>query len=121
MDSCSGRECAVHQDSSPLLAAWAELLEQRLDASPGQPYLLRPDGSLDDDVISYCNSESFRKLALDVADRVRVRPAILSVLPENGTASTGAARPQIDLVAYEYSRRRDPDNPQADQCGDVRA
>ena len=96
--------------SSPLLAAWAELLEQRLDASPGQPYLLRPDGSLDDDVIRYCNSESFRKLALEsqLGYAYDLR-SYLSFLSRHGVDWRGAT--EDHLVAYEYSRRRDPDNP----------
>ena len=97
--------------SSPLLAAWAELLDQRLDASPGQPYLLRPDGSLDDDVIRYCNSESFRRLALrsQIGYAYDLR-AYLSFLELHGVdwrVATGD-----DLVDYEYWRRQDPGNPQ---------
>ena len=98
-------------DSSPLLAAWAELLDQRLDASPGQPYLLRPDGSLDDDVIRYCNSESFRRLALrsQIGYAYDLR-AYLSFMELHGVdwrVATGE-----DLVDYEYWRRQDPGNPQ---------
>ena len=98
-------------DSSPLLAAWAELLEQRLDASPGQPYLLRPDGSLDDDVIRYCNSESFRRLALrsqiGYAYDLRAYLSFLELRGVDWRVATGE-----DLVAYEYWRRQDPGNPQ---------
>ena len=96
--------------SSPLLAAWAELLEQRLDASPGQPYLLRPDGSLDDDVIRYCNSESFRKLALEsqlgYAYDLRSYLSFLELHGVDWRVATGD-----DLVAYDYWRRQDPGNP----------
>ena len=96
--------------SSPLLAAWAELLEQRLDASPGQPYLLRPDGSFDDDVIRYCNSESFRRLALksQLGYAYDLR-SYLSFLGRHGVDWRDATGD--DLVAYEYWRRRDPGNP----------
>ncbi len=97
--------------SSPLLVAQAELLEQRLlEVAPGQPYLLRPDGSLDDDVIRYCNSESFRRLALrsQIGYAYDLR-AYLSFLELHGVdwrVATGD-----DLADYEYWRRQDPGNP----------
>ena len=90
-------------------ASWADLLEQRLDVAPGQPYLLRPDGSLDDDVIRYCNSESFRGLALrsQIGYAYDLR-AYLSFLGVRGVDWRHAAGD--DLAAYEDSRRRDPSN-----------
>ena len=97
--------------SSPLLVAQAELLEQRLlEVAPGQPYLLRPDGSLDDDVIRYCNSESFRRLALrsQIGYAYDLR-AYLSFLGRHGVDWRHATGD--DLVAYEDWRRRHPGNP----------
>ena len=98
--------------SSPLLVAQAELLEQRLlEVAPGQPYLLRPDGSLDDDVIRYCNSESFRRLALrsqiGYAYDLRAYLSFLELRGVDWRVATGE-----DLVDYEYWRRQDPGNPQ---------
>ena len=99
------------QSSSPLLAASAELLEQRLlEFAPGQPYLLQPDGSIDDDVFRYCNSESFRGLALkSQLGYAYDLQSYLSFLGESGVDWRHATGE--DLVAYEWSRRGDPGNP----------
>ena len=97
------------QSSSSLVASWAHLQELRFDIALGHPYLLRPDGSVDDDVIRYCNSESFRRLALKsqigYAYDLRSYLSFLELRGVNWRVATGD-----DLVAYEYSRRRDPDN-----------
>ena len=99
------------QSSSPLLAASAELLEQRLlEFAPGQPYLLQPDGSIDDDVFRYCNSESFRGLALkSQLGYAYDLQSYLSFLGESGVDWRHATGE--DLVAYEWWRRGDPGNP----------
>ena len=99
------------QSSSPLLAASAELLEQRLlEFAPGQPYLLQPDGSIDDDVFRYCNSESFRGLALkSQLGYAHNLQSYLSFLGQRGVDWRHATGE--DLVAYEWSRWGDPGNP----------
>lgn len=97
--------------SSPPLGASAELLEARLlELAPGQPYLVRPDGSIDGDVFLYCDSESFRRLApgsqLGYAHNLR---SYLSFLDQRGVDWRHATGE--DLVAYERWRRHDPGNP----------
>ena len=96
------------QSSSPLLATSAELLEQRLlEFAPGQPYLLQPDGSIDDDVFRYCNSESFRGLALkSQLGYAYDLQSYLSFLGQRGVDWRHATGE--DLVAYEWWRRGNP-------------
>ena len=97
--------------SSPLPVVSAELLQRRLpEFAPGQPYLLQPDGSIDDDVFRYCESESFRGLApasqLGYAYDLR---SYLSFLGRKGVDWRHATGD--DLVAYKWERRDNPDNP----------
>ena len=47
------------------LPADLEDRERALGIRPGQPFLLRPDGSPDLDVLRYFNSASFRRLSLN--------------------------------------------------------
>ena len=80
-------------------------------AERDQTCLLRPDESFDDDVISYCNSESFQRLSLrsqiGYAYDLRTYLSFMELRGIDWRVASGD-----DLVAYEYCRRQDPDNPQ---------
>ena len=84
--------------------------EQALGIRPGQPFLLRPDGSPDLDVLLYFNSVSFRRLSLSsqtaYAYDLRLH---LSFLSSQGVDWRDAT--EEHLVAFEYWRRRDERNP----------
>ena len=96
--------------SSSLPAAAAGAQAQSVEVASGLPYLLRPDGSVDEDVIRYCNSESFRGLALkSQLGYVYDLQSYLSFLGQRGVEWRHATGE--DLVAYEWWRRGDPGNP----------
>ncbi len=84
--------------------------EARLGIPPGQPFLLRPDGSADRDVVLYFNSSSFRRLATDsqtsYASDLKV---FLSFLEGHGTNWRDATHDT--LLDYEFWRRREAQNP----------
>ena len=84
--------------------------ERALGIRPGQPFLLRGDGSADVDVLLYFNSVSFRRLSLNsqlaYAHDMRVH---LSFLSSQGVDWRDAT--ESHLLDYEYWRRRDERNP----------
>ena len=84
--------------------------ERALGIAPGQPFLLRPDGSPDRDVLRYFNSPTFRRLALQsqlsYAYDLKVHLSFLETQDVNWRNAT-----EEHLQDYEYWRRRAPDNP----------
>ena len=111
------RMCRVRADSPPsgtlsLLGAWEDLIERERDLgiAPGQPFLLRPDGWPDRDVLAYFNSGSFRRLALQTqlsyATDLKVH---LSFLASQGRDWRDAT--EDTFLDYEFWRRRDSRNP----------
>ena len=116
LEGTQWRMCLVRADSPPsgtssLLAAWGDLAERErgLGISPGRPFLLRPDGWPDRDVLAYFNSGSFRRLALQTqvsyATDLKVH---LSFLASQGRDWRDAT---VDTFwDYEFWRRRDSHN-----------
>ena len=98
--------------SSPLLADWGDLdeRERELHIRPGQPFLLRADGTADKDVLSYFKSPSCRRLKpetrLSYAYDLK---AHLSFLSSQGVDWRDATEEHLE--DYEYWRRHDEDNP----------
>ena len=84
--------------------------ERALGIRPGQPFLLRPDGSPDLDVLLYFNSASSKRLSLSsqlaYAYDLRLH---LSFLSSQGIDWRDAT--EEDLLNYEYWRRRAERNP----------
>lgn len=84
--------------------------EVALGLSPGQPFLLRPDGEADVDVLAYFFSSSFGLLSeqtqLSYAKDLRI---FLSFLEGQGRAWRSAS--VDDALDYEFWRRRDERNP----------
>jgi site-specific recombinase XerD len=98
--------------SSTLLEGWADLEEREraLGFQPGQPFLLRPDGSCDFGVSAYFASAAFQVLAYDSQISYATDMKIfLSFLERHGTAWREAT-PET-LLDFEYWRRRDETNP----------
>ena len=94
-----------------LLGSWDDLVERerRLGISEGQPFLLRPDGWPDRDVLAYFASGSFRRLALQsqmaYAWDLKV---FLSFLSSQGVDWRDAT---VDtFLDFEFWRRRDSRN-----------
>ena len=89
----------------------AELVvrERSAGLGPGQPFLLRPDGAPDVDVLSFFASASYKLLSeqtqLSYAKDLRL---FLSFLESQGRPWRETAT--SDLLDFEYWRRRDPDN-----------
>ena len=89
----------------------AELVvrERSAGLGPGQPFLLRPDGAPDVDVLSFFASASYKLLSeqtqLSYAKDLRL---FLSFLESQGRPWREAT--PSDLLDFEYWRRRDPDN-----------
>ena len=121
------RMCRVRADSPPsgalsLLGAWDDLAEREWDLgiSPGQPFLLRPDGWPDRDVLAYFNSGSFRRLALQTqmsyATDLKVH---LSFLASQGLDWRDAT--EDTFLNYEFWRRRDSSQCSTDRRSEVRA
>lgn len=85
--------------------------ERRLGLRPGQPFLLRPDGAADVEVLAFFASASFGLLSeqsqLSYAKDLRY---FLSFLESQDVPWRDADHD--DLLNFEYWRRRDPDNPQ---------
>ena len=110
------RMCRVRAGSPPsgalsLLGSWDDLVERerQLGIVEGQPFLLRPDGWPDRDVLAYFASASFRRLALQTqlsyASDLKVH---LSFLASQGVDWRDAT---VDtFLDYEFWRRRDPRN-----------
>lgn len=98
--------------SSPLLDGWDDLeeVEAGLGIEPGQPFLLRPDGSPDPDVVAYFASAAFRRLArgsqVSYAMDLKV---FLSFLERQGTGWRDATGES--MADFEFWRRRDVVNP----------
>ena len=84
--------------------------ERALGTRPGQPFLLRGDGSADVDVLLYFNSASFKRLSLNsqlaYAYDMRVH---LSFLSSQGVDWRDAT--EEHLLDYGYWRRHDKRNP----------
>ncbi len=95
---------------------WGSLLkglgarERHLGLLPGHPFLLRPDGSADVDVLAFFASSSFKLLSeqtrLSYAKDLRL---FLSFL-ESQSKSWRECTP-TDLLDFEHWRRRDAGNP----------
>lgn len=104
----AGRSASV---ASPLLDAWEDLEadEHRLGIAEGQPFLLRPDGVPDRDVLGYFNSRYFRRYSpqtqTSYAGDLKVH---LSFLESQGIDWRDAT--DDDLLNYEFWRRRDARN-----------
>ena len=84
--------------------------ERALGIRPGQPFLLRPDGSPDLDVLRYFNSVSFRRLSLNSQISYTYDLRLhLSFLSSQGVDWPDAT--EEDFLDFEYWRRRDERNP----------
>lgn len=90
-------------------AAQLVIRERSLGLSPGQPFLLRPDGAPDPDVLAFFASASYKLLSeqtqLSYAKDLRL---FLSFL-ESQSRPWREATPS-DLLDFEFWRRRDPNN-----------
>jgi len=93
--------------------ALAQSLAQRersLGLLPSQPFLLRPDGAADADVLAFFASSSFKLLSeqtrVSYAKDLRLFLSFLESQSKPWRESTPA-----DLLDYEHWRRRDPANP----------
>lgn len=90
-------------------AAQLVIRERSVGLSPRQPFLLRPDGAPDPDVLAFFASASYRLLSeqtqLSYAKDLRL---FLSFLESQRRPWREAA--PSDLLDFEYWRRRDPDN-----------
>ena len=84
--------------------------ERALGLLPGNPFLLRPDGEADPDVIAYFASSTFKLLSdqtqLSYAKDLRL---FLSFLESQSKSWRDATSP--DLLDFEHWRRRDAVNP----------
>lgn len=84
--------------------------ERSLGLLPGQPFLLRPDGTPDADVLGFFASSTFKLLSeqtrLSYAKDLRLFFGFL----ESQSKSWRECTP-TDLLDFEHWRRRDPDNP----------
>lgn len=84
--------------------------EQALGLLPSGPFLLRPDGTPDVDVLAFFASSSFKLLSeqtrLSYAKDLRL---FLSFLKSQSTPWREST--QADLLDFEHWRRRDPVNP----------
>jgi len=84
--------------------------ERSLGLLPGQPFLLRPDGEPDVDVLAFFTSPNFKLLSeqtrLSYAKDLRLFLSFLESQSKTWRASTEA-----DLLDFEHWRRRDPANP----------
>lgn len=98
---------ALNVDGAPLIAMVNR--ERAVGLAPEQPFLLRPDGAADVDVLAFFTSASFKLLSeqtqLSYAKDLRL---FLSFLESQGRSWRGAT--SSDLLDFEYWRRRDPDN-----------
>ena len=85
------------------------LRERSAGLAPGQPFLLRPDGAADADVLAFFASATYKLLSeqtqLSYAKDLRL---VLSFLESQGRSWQTAT--SSDLLDFEYWRRRDPDN-----------
>ena len=100
----------VSTGSGGLGEAAVRAREVSLGLSPGQPFLLRPDGEADVDVLAYFFSSSFGLLSeqtqLSYAKDLRI---FLSFLEGQGRPWRSAS--VDDALDYEFWRRRDERNP----------
>ncbi|QTE25464.1 site-specific integrase [Propioniciclava sp. MC1595] len=84
--------------------------ERSLGLLPGHPFLLRPDGVADADVLAFFASSSFKLLSeqtrVSYAKDLRLFLSFLESQSKSWRDSTPA-----DLLDYEHWRRRDPANP----------
>ena len=98
--------------SSPLLDEWGDLeeRERELRIRPGQPFLLRADGTADMDVLRYFNSPSYRRFKpetqMSYAYDLKIH---LSFLASQGVDWRDATEEHLE--DYEHWRRRDEANP----------
>lgn len=95
---------AVGSDTSSLVRR-----ERAVGLASGQPFVLRPDGAADVDVLAFFASSSYKLLSeqtqLSYAKDLRL---FLSFLESQGRAWRTAS--SSDLLDFEYWRRRDPEN-----------
>jgi len=84
--------------------------EQSLGLLPSQPFLLRPDGAADVDVLAFFASSSFKLLSeqtrVSYAKDLRLFLSFLESQSKSWREST-----RNDLLDFEHWRRRDPANP----------
>ena len=99
------REAADQEAESDLRAR-----EVALGLDRGAPFLLAPDGSPDDDVLSYFASASFKLLSTQTRESyAKDLRLFLSFLTAVGVAWREAS--WTDVLNYEHWRRRDAANP----------
>lgn len=90
-------------------AAELAVRERSAGLGPGQPFLLRPDGAPDVDVLAFFASASFKLLSeLTQSSYAKDLRLFLSFLESQGRQWRNAT--PSDLLDFEYWRRRDPDN-----------
>lgn len=98
--------------SSPLLDDWSDVEEREmaLRIRPGQPFLLRADGTADIDVLRYFNSRSFRRFKVETQMSYAYDlKTHLSFLASQGVDWRDATEEHLE--DYEHWRRRDAANP----------
>ncbi len=84
--------------------------ENALGIIPEQPFLLRPDGSPDIDVLLYTNSRSFRRLTLQSQESYLEDLKVYFSYLEGQNKDWRKAT-KDDFFNYEFWRRREPKNP----------
>lgn len=104
-----GRSLPEQHGADDLDTAQLVIRERSVGLIPGQPFLLRPDGAPDPDVLAFFASASYKLLSeqtqLSYAKDLRL---FLSFLESQERPWREAA--PSDLLDFEYWRRRDPDN-----------
>ena len=104
-----GRSLPEGQGVGDSSGAALVLRERSAGLGPGQPFLLRPDGAADADVLAFFASATYKLLSeqtqLSYAKDLRL---VLSFLESQGRSWRTAT--SSDLLDFEYWRRRDPDN-----------
>lgn len=92
------------------VAQWQR--ERALGLTAGLPFLLRPDGSPDIDVLAFCASPTFKLLTEQTRESyAKDLRLFLSFLDSQSIDWREAT--WSDLLDYEHWRRRDPSNPYA--------
>jgi len=104
-----GRSLLEEESMGDVAAVALAARERDVGMAPGQPFLLRPDGAADTDVLAFFTSSSFKMLSeqtqLSYAKDLRM---FLSFLESQGRSWKVAS--SSDLLDFEYWRRRDPNN-----------
>lgn len=105
-----GRTATRVEAGRVVLAESLVMRERSLGLLPGQPFLLRPDGAPDVDVLAFFASSSFRLLSeqtrLSYAKDLRLFFSFLESQSKSWRDCT-----LTELLDFEHWRRRDPANP----------